>query len=144
MSHAILPTGRGRSVALLLVCYLVFWISAPAIYAANNAKKSFAVAPGEAAKTLKQFAEQAGREIIFSTPSVRGITTNSVRGEFTVRDGLDRLLAGTELRAAEDTQTGGLMVQRAEVPNDQRATSGTDERPTSKKKLVISKSPRER
>lgn len=113
--HSLLSLLR-RASALAFLVLLV-----PVVYAADAAKVTFAVPAGEAGKTLKQFAEQAKREIMFPVQRVDTIKTNAVEGVLTVREGLDRLLAGTELRALEDEKTGALVVQRVDDPNVARA-----------------------
>lgn len=89
--------------------------------AADNDKIAFDVPAGNAAQALKQFAQQAKREIVF--PSVGDIRTNAVQGTLSVREGLDRLLDGTPLTAVEDRKTGAFAVRKGStVPNGQRAT----------------------
>ena len=56
---------------------------------AAEARIAFDVPLGEARDTLKKFAQQAGREIVFSP--VGAIQTQAVKGQFTVREALDRL-----------------------------------------------------
>jgi iron complex outermembrane receptor protein len=82
--------------------------------AAAETKITFDVPAGEAAQTLKAFAQQAQREIIFSTKSVSGVKTNAVKGELTVREGLSALLAGTKLSVFEDEKTGSLAVEQTD------------------------------
>lgn len=99
---------------------LLVWLF-PALGATEAAKINFNVAAGEAGRTLKQFAQQAKREIMFPVQRVDSIKTNALTGELTVKEGLDRLLAGTNLRAFEDEKTGALIVQRVDDPNAPRA-----------------------
>jgi len=97
--------------ALLLTLFLlqtVVFVSV--MYAANNDKTDFDVPAGDAGGTLKRFAQQAQREIMFPAESVSGIKTNALKGRFTVREALDRMLAGTSLRATEDDKTGALVI----------------------------------
>jgi outer membrane receptor protein involved in Fe transport len=95
-----------------------------AVFAADNARQPFDLPAGDAGEILKRFSHQAHREIVFQVDSMSGITTNAVKGEFTVREALDRMLAGTALRATEDEKTGALAVWRLEsrIP---RPPSGT-------------------
>lgn len=113
--HTALSAILRRVLPLVLFALLI----APAH--AAEPKITFNLPAGEAGKTLKQFAAQAKREIMFPVQRIDGVPTNAVQGELTVREGLDRLLAGTELRAIEDTKTGALVVQRADDPNAPRA-----------------------
>jgi len=94
---------------------------------AAAARMAFDVPAGEANRTLKQFAQQAGREIIFPT---LGDRTNAVEGELTVREALDQMLAGTGLVAFESKERGGIVVQRRDDPNARGAATSAD-RPVS-------------
>ena len=85
---------------------------APLGAATVEAKRSFDLPRGDAATTLRQFAASAGRSLVFVTDKVRGETTNAVRGEFTPREALERMLAGSALEAAQDAATGALVVSR--------------------------------
>ncbi len=79
---------------------------------AEAGKRSFNLPRGDAATTLKQFAATAGTPIVYLVERVRGETTNAVRGEFTPREALERMLAGSALEAAQDAATGALVVSR--------------------------------
>ena len=97
--------------ALLVTLFLLPTVVLVSVmFAANNDKKDFDVPAGDAGGTLKRFAQQAHREIMFPAESVSGIKTNALKGEFTVREALDRMLAGTSLRATEDDKTGALVI----------------------------------
>jgi iron complex outermembrane receptor protein len=74
--------------------------------------KSYSIPAGPAETTLKSFADQSGRSVIFSGEKVRGIQTNEVKGELTAEGALDRLLAGTKLSAVPEKSTGGFAVRR--------------------------------
>ncbi len=86
-------------------------LSATSLSAATETKIKFDLPAGEAAQTLKSFAQQAQREIIFSTKSVAGIKTNAVQGELTVREALATMLAGTSLTVFQDEKTGSIAVE---------------------------------
>jgi iron complex outermembrane receptor protein len=90
---------------------LLALLSATSFAAANETKIKFDLPAGEAAQTLKAFAQQAQRQIIFSTKSVAGIKTNAVQGELTVREALTALLAGTTLTVFEDEKTGAIAIE---------------------------------
>src|SRR5215211_5428586 len=57
------------------------------------ATRRFDIPAGPAESTLRQFSEQAGGQFIFSADKVAGVRTHSVKGQFTARDALDRLVA---------------------------------------------------
>jgi iron complex outermembrane receptor protein len=116
-------TSLCRFLPQALVALLCFVINP--VLAADTDKIAFDVPAGDAAQALKHFAQQAKREIVF--PSVGDIQTNAVQGSLTVREGLDRLLAGTPLTALEDPKTGAFAIRRgAESPNAPRAARSSD------------------
>ena len=78
-------------------------------------KRTFNLPSGDAAVTLKQFATAAGTPIVYLVDRVRGASTNAVSGEFTPREALERMLAGSALEAAQDAATGALVVSRKHV-----------------------------
>ncbi len=83
-----------------------------ATFAAEPAKRAFDIPAGMAEATLRAFSEQAGGQFIFSSDKVTGVRTNAVKGTFTPREALDRLIVGTDLRAVQDGRTGALTVDR--------------------------------
>ena len=113
-----LPSLRRRALAFAFSLALT-----GSLVAAADAKITFDVPAGEARDTLKRFAQQAGREIVY--PPLGAIQTNAVKGELTVREALDRLLAGTSLAAFEDAKTGGMVVRRRDDPKAQGVAPST-------------------
>jgi outer membrane receptor protein involved in Fe transport len=104
------PTPRfGRAcLPLWAALFLSFTLS---VFAADAVKK-FDVPAGEAAVTLKQAAQQGGVEIAFPATTVRGVQTAAVKGTFTAREALNRMLAGTDLMLVQDSPSGALTVNR--------------------------------
>lgn len=89
---------------------------------AEETKKSYDLAAGDAAATLKQFAEVSGRETLFAAEVVRGVKTQPVKGRLTAQEALDALLAETGLFATPDEKTGAFAVRRGQAdPNGPRA-----------------------
>jgi hypothetical protein len=86
---------------------LTTWIALAA-----ETPRTFDLPAGDAADTLRRFAQQAGREIVYPAEEVRGHRTNAVRGELPVAEALRRLLAGTALVAELDQQTGAYAVRK--------------------------------
>ena len=85
--------------------------------AAAEAALSFDLPAGEAAQTLKQFAVQANREIVFATNAVSGVTTHAVKGEMTAATALDQMLIDTGLVATVDSKSGAFAVKlEAKLP----------------------------
>jgi hypothetical protein len=93
-------------------------------------RQAYHIPRGDAAETLQRFADQSGKQIIYLLDTVRSVTTNAIRGEFTARDALIALLANTRLALVEDTKTGALMV------NPVAATSAPVERPAAKVRRI--------
>ncbi len=86
--------------------------------------KSFNLPGGDAATTLKRFADDSGEQIVYLVENVRGQQTNAVIGEFSAREALDRMLAGTTLVASQDTATGAIVVGRKRSPQPPAKPSG--------------------
>src|SRR5688572_23578925 len=93
--------------------WLLFLLAGRALPAAEApSPRTFDVPAGPAAETLKQFATQAHREIIFPADPVAGVITHAIKGRFTAREALDRMVAQTGLAVFEDPATGALLVTR--------------------------------
>lgn len=96
---------------LLLAAFgaLALVASAPA---AEAPKKNYDVPAADAVTSLKTFSEQSGEQIVYPVEQVRGVVTRPVKGEFSARAALDRMLEGTGLSAVQDEKTGALTVKR--------------------------------
>jgi outer membrane receptor for ferric coprogen and ferric-rhodotorulic acid len=97
-----------------LALVLILCIGGPAtrLYGVEPDRRSFALAAGDAEKTLEAFSDQADVQIVFLVGDVRGVTTNPIKGTFAIREALDRLIAQTGLRATEDGKTRAYMIKR--------------------------------
>lgn len=100
------------------LAFLAFAASWPAAAAANApaARLAFDISAGTADGTLKEFSRQSGLEVLFVTDAAAGVKTNAVKGTFTAREAIDRLLKGTPLTSAQDSVTGTMRVRRTEDP----------------------------
>ena len=115
-----------------LFFFAALWIAVSAAFAAN-AVRTFDLPAGDAAETLRRFAQQAGREIVYLANDVRGHQTNAVRGELPLDAAVNRLIQGTRLVAKIDAQTSAVSISVAPaapanaptVPN-QPASSTSD------------------
>ena len=97
--------------------------AAPAPASAAAERRSFDLPAGPATLALKLFSEQSGRTLLADGDLIAGVTTVAVKGDFTPREALDRLLAGTGLVAAVDGPTGAFALKRENpAPNASRAT----------------------
>jgi len=68
-------------------------------------------------------------EVIFMTEATQGVRTLAVKGDYTPREALDQLLAGTPLTATQSGPTGAFKVRReseAEAKNVSRAIAETE------------------
>jgi len=89
-----------------------------ALPAAEEPRRSFNVPAGRAGETLKQFAAQAGREIVFAPEAIGAVPVRAVRGDYAPREALELMLAGSDLVVAQDARTGAFAVRKgAPDPN---------------------------
>lgn len=104
---------------------------------ADASRLRFDVPAGDAPQTLKQFAQQAKREILFPVQPVGGVKTNAVVGELTVGEALAVLLRDTELSAVEDAVSGAIVVKRDNAANGQgRRGEAAEKRAESGKETI--------
>ncbi len=104
----------------LSIAFCLFALGASAS-AAEPAVKTFDLPAGPAAETLKLFAAQSGREIVFAPQAVAKISTQAVKGDLTPAAALDAMLAETGLMATQDQKTGAFAVRKGDLPNVARA-----------------------
>jgi len=107
-------------LAAILVLIAPTVAATPAATDRTAETKDFHVPAGEAVTTLKLFASQSGREVMFPVEPMTGVTTNAIRGTYTPRQALDRLAAGTGLFVVEDPISGALMITRDNPANRYR------------------------
>jgi outer membrane receptor protein involved in Fe transport len=103
-----IPPASLRRLAGALVLFAVVL----GVGAAEPVRKKFQLPGGDAAFTLKKFVHQSGEQVVYLVDSVRGIRTKPVNGEFSAREALEHMLAGTSLAAREDASTGALTINR--------------------------------
>jgi len=107
------PLVPSAAATAVLACSVIGGASA---VAAENPRRSYDIARGDAAVTLKLFADASGRQVVYLVDTVRGVVTNPVKGTFIAREVLDRLLRDTALTVVEDDKSGALLVQRPPTP----------------------------
>lgn len=100
----------------LVTLVIVFVAGLNVMLAADGSKREFDVRAGDAAETLRQFAKQANREIMFSAKLVAGVRTHAVKGTFVPREALERMLSDTRLTVVEHAKTGALVIMRLARP----------------------------
>lgn len=84
--------------------------------AAAESPRRFDLPAGEAAQTLKQFAAQSGREIVFAVNAVAKVQTRAVQGDMTPQEALRQMVAGTGLVVTQDARTGAFAVRPGAAP----------------------------
>lgn len=116
------PLRRSRWAARLSVLLLFLTAAVGSAFAAEEARKNFNLPAGPASETLKQFAAQAGVEIVFAPESIGAVTTKAVQGEVAPREALNLMLIGAGLIWSQETSTGAFAVRKgAADPNALRA-----------------------
>jgi hypothetical protein len=135
------------SPCILLWLWLLTGVAGPCVRAAeasletlpraNGSKRNFDIPAGDALTALKRFSAQSGEQVIYKTESLDGIQTHAVRGSFTAREALGRMLSRTALSVAKDEKNGVLaIVLAADTYGKSRsADSAPAGDLTSKKKL---------
>jgi len=113
---------------IVAVCGAVV-ASATTAVAADAGKRAFNLPRGDAAATLKLFAAAAGTPIVYLVDRVRGTTTQAVSGEFTPREALERMLAGSVLEAEQDGATGAFIVSRKALKGEVGPVSNPQTQP---------------
>jgi hypothetical protein len=96
--------------------------------AAAPLTRYFDLPAGTAEKSLKQFSEQAGKEVLFATQIAKAVRTQPVKGEMTARDAIDRMLVGTGLVVYQEEKTGVFSVR---LPTDAEKNAKRAARPSS-------------
>src|SRR5690606_33028843 len=104
--------------ALLAPIVILLLLALPrmALAAEETARFNFELPADAAEVALKRFSDQSGRQVVFPTEVAEGVRTSEVRGEFTPREALTRMLAGTPLRAQLNERTGAWAIVRETAP----------------------------
>ncbi len=133
-ASAVSPTGRLHRLSFLRLGLLVLCgIFATGVACAQSVEKKieFNVPAAAADVALRQFATQSGAEILFATRAVSAARANELRGQFTLREGMALLLAGSGLEAQQDPRSGTWTVST--LPNvDRAAPAKKSDRPLEK------------
>lgn len=117
-----------RLVILLVLAALVPVLRAGAV-GSPAAKRSYNIAAGDAATTLRQFVEQSGEQVVYLVPKVRGVTTNPVKGQFTSREVIERMLKNTPLVVLQDARSGAITITRDRGGNTDTAAPPSSNTP---------------
>ncbi len=109
---ATIPCG----IAPLILTFLVLGLVPSGV--AASAEREYAIPAGPAAEALRHYAQQAGQDLLFSAGAVDGVTLTAVSGKLTKEDALERLLAGSALRAVRGTRSGAIAIVRVNSAGD--------------------------
>ncbi len=92
---------------------------APGVAAAASdaARKAYSVPAGQLSHVLAQFAAQAGVPLSFDPAALSGLSSPGLQGSYTVREGFDRLLAGSGYEPL-DTGGGRYVLRRVPAPGE--------------------------
>lgn len=140
ITSSLSPRGRARSPwsawgAVLLGAFTVAGASAadsepPAPSSSPAAKRRFDIPAGEAFTALRTFAVQSGEQLIYKAETLEGVRTAAVRGRYTPREALARMLVRTTLAVTQDEKTGTLAIRpiadAPERPNPHASQSNPD------------------
>lgn len=103
----------GSSIAALIGAAGL--LAAPTISVAADAAVNVAIASGPLDKALISLGAQSRTNIVFDSSLVNGLTAPALTGRFTVRQALERLLAGRPIEIVE-TGAGQFVLRAARVP----------------------------
>ncbi|WKL56045.1 TonB-dependent receptor [Asticcacaulis sp. ZE23SCel15] len=106
---------RAFNGPLLLASGTLLMVSASPVLA-QNAVKSFSVPAQAAEKGIPQFAQQANIQLMAPEKLVKGKQTAAVEGNMPVREGLERLLAGTNLTPVTQSNNIIVLAENTSVP----------------------------
>ena len=83
----------------------------------ENAEQPFDLPAGPLSEALNAFISQSGRDLIYRSDQVQGISVSSVQGQLSDREALDRLLDGSSMKMRTD-ESGAILVyaQADEAP----------------------------
>lgn len=94
----------------------------PATALAQERVQRFDIPAQAAAEGLNEWARQAGVQVMFPYEVVQGQSTPAVRGDFTARQALDRLIAGLPLSVSSE-RGGTVTLRKAEAAEEVTAIS---------------------
>lgn len=129
-----LKTMQGVAVAALLAAAGA-GVSAPAAAQTAQAARSFDIPAGSLGAAVARLGRQAGVVVTVDPALVRGRTTTGLSGSYTASAALDRLLAGSGVRAEADGRGGFRLV--ADAASARTAATPVVENDTQVDQIVI-------
>ncbi len=114
-----------RRLAVLIRCLALTMLSAQAF--ADSTLRHFDIQTQPTASALNEFAKQADITLVFSSALVAKHQTAGIRGDFTVQEGLKRLLDGTGLSFTQVSATTiAISAETKAEPHPPANAPGTD------------------
>jgi len=98
MQHLIRRTALSLAIATSSTFATTFVVQAAE--STQAASTTFDIAPGPLDRALIRFAEQAGLRLVVPSEGLQGLHSKGLSGRFSARDGIQRLLAGSDLQAS--------------------------------------------
>lgn len=95
---------------------------------AEPVRKQFDLPGDMAARSLKLFARQSGVQVLISASLGRETRTQPVKGVFTPREALDRMLSETGLIVKEDAKSGTMAVLPPSGSNESSAALDSEKK----------------
>lgn len=128
-----LQTDRRSSLWFVsLVCLLACLNNQQVSAQVETEKRSFDVSEGYAINTLKEAAQQAEVEFIFSADLVKGVRTLSIQGEFTPQEAFSLMLAETTLEVFQHGKSGVYAITKVsdiQTPESEQPIDDTEMKP---------------
>ena len=112
-----------KSLPIPLACLFVALLFSAPLSAADHGVR-FNIPAQSMSDALLEFSESSGVKVFFSSADARNIRTRGLNGRYTPAQGLQQLLAGTDL-IAQDTGTGTVTVVKRSAPPVAASETGT-------------------
>ena len=100
-------------------------------------KMSFDLPADDAERSFKRFSERSGLEVLFLSETAANVRTNAVRGDYTPREAVDRMLAGTKLAATQKEKNGAVTIISPASANGRNGSAGSNPDSQSSKKKSL-------
>lgn len=95
---------------------------------------SFDLPADDAERSLKRFSQRSGLEVLFVSDAARNVRTKAVKGDYTPREALDRMLAGTRLAATQKERNGAVTIVSTANGGSRNGSAGRNETSPSEQK----------
>lgn len=106
------PPASGASQAALAETPDTATLAAVALSAADGPRLRYDLPAGDALDAVRQLAQLSGAKIRFNESDLKGVRTNAIRGELTLQQAMQRLLADTNLWFGIGVANGEIQVHR--------------------------------